>query len=88
MTAPWENLANAIILQAVKDYREARKKHKKRPKNEDAKLMIADCEAFFRSDWFARSQISTVRRCYGNYRRKKYDIERIPQTGVPPRPPD
>ena len=52
MTDPWENLANAITLQAVKDYREARKKHKKRPKNEDAKLMIADCEAFFRSDWF------------------------------------
>ena len=52
MTDPWESLANAIILQAVKDYREARKKHKKRPKNEDAKLMIADCEAFFRSDWF------------------------------------
>ena len=52
MTAPWENLANAIILQAVKDYREARKKHKQRPTNEDAKLMIADCEAFFRSDWF------------------------------------
>ena len=53
MTDPWESLANAIILQAVKDYREARKKHRKRPKNEDAKLMIADCEAFFRSDWFA-----------------------------------
>ncbi len=52
MTDPWENLANAIILQAVEDYREARKKHKKRPKNEEAKLMIADCEAFFRSDWF------------------------------------
>lgn len=53
MTDPWENLANAIILQAVKDYRDARKKHKKRPKNEDAKLMIADYEAFFCSDWFA-----------------------------------
>ena len=52
MTDPWENLANAIILQAVKDYREARKKLKKRPKNEDAKLMIADCEAFFRSEWY------------------------------------
>ena len=53
MTDPWESLANAIILQAVKDYREARKKHKKRPQNEDAKLMIADCEAFFCADWFA-----------------------------------
>ena len=52
MTDPWENLANAIILQAVKDYREARKKLKKRPKNEDAKLMISDCEAFFRSEWY------------------------------------
>lgn len=52
MTDPWESLANAIILQAVKDYREARKKHRKRPKNEVAKLMIADCEAFFRSVWF------------------------------------
>ena len=52
MTDPWENLANAVILQAVKDYREARKKFRKRPKNEDAKLMISDCEAFFRSEWF------------------------------------
>lgn len=52
MTDPWENLANAIILQAVKDYREARKKLKKRPKNEDAKLTVSDCEAFFRSEWF------------------------------------
>ena len=52
MTDPWENLANAIILQAVKDYREARKKLKKRPKNEHAKLMVSDCEAFFRSEWF------------------------------------
>ena len=52
MTDPYENLANAIILQAVKDYREARKKLKKRPKNEDAKLMVEDCESFFRSDWF------------------------------------
>lgn len=52
MTAPYENLANAIILQAVKDYREARKKIKKRKKNEDAKLMVKDCERFFRSEWF------------------------------------
>ena len=50
---PYENLANAIILQAVKDYRLARKKRKYHPKNKDAKLMIEDCESFFRSDWFA-----------------------------------
>jgi len=53
MSDPYENLANAIVLQAVKDYRETRKKLKKCKKNEDAKLMVSDCESFFRSDWFA-----------------------------------
>lgn len=52
MIDPYERLANAIILQAVKDYRTARKKLKRYPKNKDAKLMIEDCEKFFRSDWF------------------------------------
>jgi len=52
MSDPYENLANAIILQAVKDYREARRKLKKRKKNEEAKLMAEGCESFFRSDWF------------------------------------
>lgn len=49
---PYENLANAIILQAVKDYRQARHKLKKRPKNEAARETITECESFFRSDWF------------------------------------
>lgn len=53
MTDPYENLAQAIIPQAVKDYRAARKKNKYHPKNKEAKLMIEDCERFFRSDWFA-----------------------------------
>lgn len=52
MMEPEEALANAIILQAVKDYRVAMKKLRKRPKNESAKLMVSDCEAFFRSEWF------------------------------------
>ena len=52
MVDPYEKLANAIILSAVKDYRAARRKLKKRPKNEDAKLVVEDCERFFRSDWF------------------------------------
>ena len=54
MTDPYESLANAIILQAAKDYRMARKKLKYHPKNKDAKLMIEDLEGFFRSDWFAQ----------------------------------
>ena len=53
MSDPYENLAQAIILQAVKDYRAARKKVKYHPRNKEAKLMIEDCERFFRSDWFS-----------------------------------
>ncbi len=49
---PYEKLANAIIMQAVKDYRAAKKKLKKRPTNKDAELMVIDTEKFFRSDWF------------------------------------
>ena len=52
MSNPYENLANAIILQAVKDYRAAGKKLKRNPKNKDAKLMVEDCERFLCSDWF------------------------------------
>ena len=52
MNDPYENLAQAVILQAVKDYRTVRKKLKYHPKNKEAKLMIEDCERFFRSDWF------------------------------------
>ena len=51
MTVHYENLAQAVILQAVKDYRTARKELKYHPKNKDTKLMIEDCERFFRSDW-------------------------------------
>ena len=53
MTNPYEDLAQAIILQAVKDYRAARKKTKYHQKNKEAKLMIQDCESFFRSDLFS-----------------------------------
>ncbi len=52
MDSPYECLANAIILQAVKDYRGAKNKLKHNPKNKDAELMIEDREKFFRSEWF------------------------------------
>ena len=38
---PYEELANAIILQAVKDYRLT-----------DDEAELAEIERFFRSDWF------------------------------------
>lgn len=52
MIENYEKLANAIILQAVKDYRAAKKKLKKQPTNKDAEITIKDTERFFRSDWF------------------------------------
>lgn len=52
MTDPYENLANAIILLAVKDYRKAIKKHSKRLKYEPAMQTISEVERFFRSVWF------------------------------------
>lgn len=41
MDTPYENLANAIILQAVKDYR-----------LHDDEKELASIERFFRSGWF------------------------------------
>ncbi len=38
---PYENLAKAIVLQAVKDYRLT-----------DDEAELAEIERFFRSDWF------------------------------------
>lgn len=45
-----QNLANAIILQAVKDYRTALRGLPLNGKSSTA--VIADCERFFRSDWY------------------------------------
>lgn len=48
----YEKLANAIILQAVKDWRAARRKLRRKSKNESARIELVSCERFFRSDWF------------------------------------
>lgn len=48
----YENLANAIILQAVKDYRAAGRKLKKKPDNTLARAEIGSIERFFRSGWY------------------------------------
>lgn len=52
MDRNYEDLANAIVLQAVKDYRDALKKLKKNPKNLNAQYTKIDVELFFRSAWF------------------------------------
>jgi len=48
----YENLANAIILQAVKDYRMALKCLRANPKNRTARADKDELDRFFRSQWF------------------------------------
>ena len=48
----FENLANAIILQAVKDYRMALKCLRANPKNRTARADKDEIDRFFRSQWF------------------------------------
>ncbi len=48
----YENLANAIVLQAVKDYRVALKCLKANPRNRTAAADRVEIERFFRSRWF------------------------------------
>ncbi len=48
----YQELANAIIIRATKDYRVAMKKLSKTPDHRDALGAKRSLERFFRSDWF------------------------------------
>lgn len=48
----YERLANAIILQAVSDYRRDLKKLKKNPQNRGVLNEVLQIEKFFRSPWY------------------------------------
>ena len=48
----YTELANAIVIQAVKDYRNALKTLKRYPRYEPAKKVVAEVEEFFRSEWY------------------------------------
>ena len=49
---PWENLANAIVIQALNDYMAADKARRKRPEDVIIQGRIYALEKFFRSDWY------------------------------------
>ena len=51
---PYKNLANAIILQAARDWRTAYRatKHAQGTYSREAWSRVYDCERFFRSAWF------------------------------------
>ena len=48
----YEDLANAIVLQAAKDYRVALKSLRANPRNRKALSDKEELEQFFRSQWF------------------------------------
>ena len=48
----FENLANAIVLQAVKDYRKTLKLCMEHPNYDKFKDGREEIETFFRSDWY------------------------------------
>lgn len=53
MTEDWaESLANSIVLQAVKDYREVLQVLKQYPRYEKAIKAKEEIERFFQSTWF------------------------------------
>ncbi len=49
---PYENLANAIVAQAARDYLTALRKLKKNPGNKMAMSDAMDLERFFHSGWY------------------------------------
>ena len=57
MKQNWEALSQAIILQAVEDYRKCRRLVRRKPGQIEAQKMIREVEAFFRSRWFQLSDV-------------------------------
>lgn len=49
---PYHELANAVIMQAVKDYRTALKHYFLRPQRKEYQQDVAELERFFTSEWF------------------------------------
>ena len=50
---PYENLANAIIIQACTDFRRAYKRYLRRYRSsEKPDTELLELESFFRSDWY------------------------------------
>lgn len=50
--SPWQALGNAVVLQAVKDYRQAYKRLKRHPNDHLAERDVKEIERFFTSQYF------------------------------------
>ena len=54
MKQNWQALSQAIILQAVEDYRKCRRLVRRKPGQVEAQKMIREVEHFFNSWWFCQ----------------------------------
>jgi len=50
----WEDLANAIIISAVKDYANAYRRVLRHPDNESVQQEVKELEQFFFGEWYAK----------------------------------
>lgn len=48
----YQTLANAVVAQAAKDYREALRRLREHPDSPAAEQTRRECESFFRSAWY------------------------------------
>lgn len=53
MDSIFQDFANAIVMQAVKDYRAAALRLRRQPRHEPSLSRIREVEGFFRSGWFS-----------------------------------
>ena len=49
---PYQELANAIVVMAAKDYRHALRIQYRNPDSQTARIKIDEIERFFRSEWY------------------------------------
>ena len=71
---PWENLAQAIILQAVDDYRKCRRLVRQKPDQKEAQKMIREVEQFLCSRWFSQLADGIIRVCSTNQKHNKFNV--------------
>ena len=49
---PYQELSNAIVIMAAKDYQHALRIQRRNPDSQAARIKIDEIERFFRSDWY------------------------------------
>ena len=49
---PYQELANAIVVMAAKDYQHALRIQHRNPDSKAARIKIDEIERFFRSEWY------------------------------------